>query len=387
MCVCHVLQYFPSRVHPFYWILFSAGEIQPLRHSHVAEQDRNTWRRADSASSLPQIDAPRGMLVYAKCGSSWRPSFASASLLFFAMECHIMETLSYCPDNHLLLFPWQSRKLILERIRHFQCDAAAWRLRMESKMLIYPKLASTGRNFKHSISWRTFAMPLSLEKESSSPEPENYSCNDDDAPKTSSEELLENPLSSDELKALLADSERAKLIMKLSEANQQNRFLKRQLNIKEGALANFKTELAVSELEIQALVALAEEITKYGIPAGSRKINGKYIQSHLLSRLKAVDDKLKEHTKGVEAAQSKQVHLFWCGMAESVQVMGTFDGWSQGEHLSPEYDGSYTKFSTMVMLRPGRYEIKFLVDGEWHLSPEFPTVGDGPMKNNLLIVE
>lgn len=296
-----------------------------------------------------------------------------------------METLSYCPDNHLLLFPWQLRKLKLERIRHFQCDVAPWRLRMESKMLIYPKLASTGRNFKHSISWRTFAMPLSLEKESSSPEPENYSSND--APKTSSEELLENPLSSDELKALLADSERAKLIKKLSEANQQNRFLKRQLNIKEGALANFKTELAVSELEIQALVALAEEITKYGIPAGSRKINGKYIQSYLLSRLKAVDDKLKEHTKGVEAAQSKQVHLFWCGMAESVQVMGTFDGWSQGEHLSPEYTGSYTKFSTMLMLRPGRYEIKFLVDGEWHLSPEFPTVGDGPTKNNLLIVE
>ncbi|KAE9445100.1 hypothetical protein C3L33_23000, partial [Rhododendron williamsianum] len=362
----------------------------------------------------------------------------------------------YCPDNHLLLFPWQLRKLKLERIRHFQCDVAPWRLRMESKMLIYPKLASTGRNFKHSIFWRTFAMPLSLEKESSSPEPENYSSND--APKTSSEELLENPLSSDEvsfkihlllmlfyilrpildsghlndekvcclmldpnlesepfdeeitlqvqaraiilspmylyivrlgygsgelanreslsqLKALLADSERAKLIKKLSEANQQNRFLKRQLNIKEGALANFKTELAVSELEIQALVALAEEITKYGIPAGSRKINGKYIQSYLLSRLKglvsfdyfsmidlsiiffcqAVDDKLKEHTKGVEAAQSKQVHLFWCGMAESVQVMGTFDGWSQGEHLSPEYTGSYTKFSTMLMLRPGRY--------------------------------
>lgn len=93
--------------------------------------------------------------------------------------------------------------------------------------------------------------------------------------------------------------------------------------------------------------------------------------------------------------------------------MGTFDGWSQGEHLSPEYTGSYTKFSTMLMLRPGRYrsnvacqasssafysltsnffillryEIKFLVDGEWHLSPEFLTVGDGPMENNLLIVE
>ena len=33
-----------------------------------------------------------------------------------------------------------------------------------------------------------------------------------------------------------------------------------------------------------------------------------------------------------------------------------------------------------------RYEIKFLVDGEWQLSPELPTVGEGSLKNNLLIV-
>lgn len=35
----------------------------------------------------------------------------------------------------------------------------------------------------------------------------------------------------------------------------------------------------------KALFKLAEEIAQYGIPVGSRKINGKYIQSHLLSRL------------------------------------------------------------------------------------------------------
>lgn len=38
---------------------------------------------------------------------------------------------------------------------------------------------------------------------------------------------------------------------------------------------------------VQALVALADEITKAGIPEGSRKINGKYIHSHLISRLKS----------------------------------------------------------------------------------------------------
>ncbi|EYU41341.1 hypothetical protein ABFS82_12G025300 [Erythranthe guttata] len=202
-----------------------------------------------------------------------------------------------------------------------------------------------------------------------------------------SEEAVGRPLSSEELKALLADSERSKLIKKLSEANQQNRFLKRELLVKEDALVNFKSELAMIELEIQALVGLAGEIANFTIPDGSRKINGKYIQSHLLSRLEAVHEKLEKQIEDVDGAQSQEVPLFWHGVAESVQVMGSFDGWSEGEHLSPEYTGSYTTFSTTLILRRGRYEIKFLVDGEWKLSPEYPTVGEGLMLNNLLVVE
>jgi hypothetical protein len=42
--------------------------------------------------------------------------------------------------------------------------------------------------------------------------------------------------------------------------------------------------------------------------------------------------------------------------------MGSFDGWSQGEHLSPEYTGSYTRFSTTLMLRPGRYNFYQLIE-------------------------
>lgn len=206
-------------------------------------------------------------------------------------------------------------------------------------------------------------MPVSLE-ESSSEQPEDYSDDEGSSSEDLPEEPLDQSLSSDELKALLLDSQRKNLTKKLSEANQQNRFLKRQ-----------------------ALVTLSEEIAQYEIPEGSRKINGKYVQSHLLSRLRVLQEKLKEQIKDVDAAKSKEVSLFWCGMAESVQVMGSFDGWSQGEHLSPEYDGSFTKFSATLMLRPGRYEIKFLVDGDWQLSPEYPTIGEGLTENNLLIVE
>lgn len=256
----------------------------------------------------------------------------------------------------------------------------------------FPKLMkmnqlSIGKNTLKRVCWKTCCSYARLEEEFSALHSQGFSEHDEPDLEASPDEPSPKPLSSEELKMLLADSERSKLTKKLSEANQHNRLLKRQLQVKEDALIDFKSELSVMEREIQALITLASEVAKSGIPEGTRKINGKYIQSHLLSRLQAVQEKLKKQLKDVHLVQSKEVHLFWNGVAESVQVMGSFDGWSEGEQLSPEYTGSYTMFSTTLMLRPGRYEIKFLVDGEWHLAPEFPTVGEGLMENNLLIVE
>nr|CAD1822707.1 unnamed protein product [Ananas comosus var. bracteatus] len=192
-------------------------------------------------------------------------------------------------------------------------------------------------------------------------------------------------MASDEMKSLLADAERSKLLRKLSEANQYSRFLKRQLQVTDNVLAKLKSELAVLELELQALVGLAEEIAS-DVPSGSRKITGKYIQSHLFSRLEAVREKVKEQIKDADSLGLQEITVFWLAWL-SVQVMGSFDGWSQGEEMSREYSGDYARFSATVKLRPGKYEIKFLVDGEWQLSPEFPTVGEDMTKNNLLIVQ
>ncbi|KAK2986708.1 hypothetical protein RJ640_010933 [Escallonia rubra] len=282
---------------------------------------------------------------------------------------------------------WRRRRTLNhEKIHRIQCNMSAWSSRMGSQRFSYSSQVSIGTNFTHHSFWRTFSTPVSIEEKLSALQSESHSNKEEYALEASPDESLAHPMNSEVLKSVLADSERTKLVKKLSEANQQNRFLKRQLQVKEDALVDFKRELATMELEIQALVALAEEIAISGIPKGSRKLNGKYIQYYLRSRLEAVQEKLKEQIKDVDAAQSKEVSLFWCGMAESVQVMGSFDGWSQGEHLSAEYTSSYTKFSTTLMLRPGRYEIKFMVDGEWRVSPELPTVGEGLMKNNLLIV-
>lgn len=242
------------------------------------------------------------------------------------------------------------------------------------------------------LRWRCFAASLNLE-DGPAPSDSTSSSSEQttDADGTTNGDVSENPLSrkpsSDELKALLADSERSKLLRRLSEANQYNRFLKRQLQIKDDAVVKFKGELAVLELELQALVGLAEEVANFDVPLGSRKINGKYIQSHLLSRLEAVHDKIMEQVKSVDALKTQEIPVYWIGMAENVQIMGSFDGWSQGEAMSMEYSGDYGRFSATLKLRPGRYEIKFLVDGEWRLSPEYPTAGDGLTQNNILVVE
>ncbi|CAN0913725.1 Protein PTST, chloroplastic [Linum grandiflorum] len=275
-------------------------------------------------------------------------------------------------------FSWSSHNVYIENVNKLPFHVG-WGMNTKQPLC---KL----RHRKSQVCYRTFKVPVSL-KESSSSSLQPEDCFGDKGDDNASDELLDKPLASDQLRLLFADSEREKLVKKLGEANQQNRFLKRQMMVNEETLVSFKTELAVMELETEALVALAEEIARTGIPNGSRKINGKYIQSHLVSRLRVLREKLAEQMKGVAAAQSKEVSLFWVGMAESVQVMGSFDGWSQGEHLSPDYNGSFTKFATTLMLRPGRYEIKFLIDGEWRLSPEYPTVGEGLTENNLLVVE
>ncbi|KAK8546643.1 hypothetical protein V6N12_027419 [Hibiscus sabdariffa] len=129
-----------------------------------------------------------------------------------------------------------------------------------------------------------------------------------------------------------------------------------ELHDKEDALLNFESELAVMELEFQQtksshalktgaftkfFMQKKEYFDKFGNDALLR------LEFHCVT-LKRIG--LCMYLK----TESKEVGLFWCGMAESVQVMGSFDGWSQGEHLSPEFTGSFTKFSTTLLLRPGR---------------------------------
>ncbi|CAI5474537.1 unnamed protein product [Closterium sp. Yama58-4] len=180
---------------------------------------------------------------------------------------------------------------------------------------------------------------------------------------------------------------RSRLNKKLSESNTYNRFLQREVQYREQALSDSKALLIALAAEMRELSEVADEIVKTeGLPV-TRKINGRYLPSHLSNRLEELYSDLRQQLEGIEKLRLREVPLVWFGMAEDVKVMGSFDGWTYGEQMSPETTGTMTRFSTVLKLRPGRYEIKFLVDGEWRVATEWPTVGHGMLENNVLTVE
>lgn len=97
-----------------------------------------------------------------------------------------------------------------------------------------------------------------------------------------------------------------------------------------------------------------------------------------------------EQRRAFGAKVVRRVPVEWNGVASEVRIMGEFDGWTRGQELSAEdvtSDSVYTTFETVLLLRPGVYRVKFVVDGEWRLAPDWPTDSDdqGNMVNVLTV--
>ena len=70
---------------------------------------------------------------------------------------------------------------------------------------------------------------------------------------------------------------------------------------------------------------------------------------------------------GVKEKKRKITFTFESDSARKVVLMGDFNKWNPKKHaMKTDPDGIWEK---TVMLEPGRYEYKFLVDGEWHEDP------------------
>lgn len=54
-----------------------------------------------------------------------------------------------------------------------------------------------------------------------------------------------------------------------------------------------------------------------------------------------------------------------------VFVAGTFNNWAPRRHRMPDKPGSGV-YQAELVLRPGRHEYKFVVNGEWRADPDCP---------------
>lgn len=70
--------------------------------------------------------------------------------------------------------------------------------------------------------------------------------------------------------------------------------------------------------------------------------------------------------------------------AKKTFLAGDFNGWDPQVHPMVKRNG---QFSKSIKLAPGKYQYKFIVDGEWHADPSAPTiVNEQGITNNVICV-
>ncbi|KAK4429942.1 protein PTST2, chloroplastic [Sesamum alatum] len=99
---------------------------------------------------------------------------------------------------------------------------------------------------------------------------------------------------------------------------------------------------------------------------------------------KIVDVKQKQIDRARRALQLlRTTCIVWPNSASEVFLAGSFDGWTTQRKMEKSRTGI---FSVYLKLYPGRYEIKFIVDGTWKIDPLRPIVNNNGYENNILIV-
>ncbi|XP_073134103.1 protein PTST homolog 2, chloroplastic [Henckelia pumila] len=99
---------------------------------------------------------------------------------------------------------------------------------------------------------------------------------------------------------------------------------------------------------------------------------------------KIVEKKQEQIYRAHKAIQLlRDTCIVWHNSASEVLLTGSFDGWTTQRKMEKSETGI---FSVSLMLYPGRYEIKFIVDGMWKVDPLRPIVNNNGYQNNLLIV-
>ncbi|AQK63784.1 hypothetical protein Zm00014a_032747 [Zea mays] len=135
------------------------------------------------------------------------------------------------------------------------------------------------------------------------------------------------------------------------------------------------------ELEETKVMQAQEELRS--IRAKIAVLEGK-IALEIIERNKIIEDKQRRLDEVEKALNElRTVCIMWANPATDVLLVGSFDGWTSQRKLERSENGM---FSLNLRLYPGRYEIKFIVDGVWKNDPLRPTVHNNGHENNLLLV-
>ncbi|XP_008446306.2 protein PTST homolog 2, chloroplastic [Cucumis melo] len=104
----------------------------------------------------------------------------------------------------------------------------------------------------------------------------------------------------------------------------------------------------------------------------------------IIDAQKVIEEKQKRINCARRALQLlRTACVVWPNSASEVLLVGSFDGWSTQRKMERSSTGV---FSLFLKLYPGKYEIKFIVDGQWKIDPLRPIVNTSGYENNLLII-
>lgn len=79
---------------------------------------------------------------------------------------------------------------------------------------------------------------------------------------------------------------------------------------------------------------------------------------------------VKQKTPPKRATTEKSGTVFFCGAkpdAKVVFLVGEFNDWDTSAHRMIKRG---SRFQKTLRLKPGVYQYKFLIDGEWYADPE-----------------
>ncbi|KAL5717008.1 hypothetical protein ACHQM5_010098 [Ranunculus cassubicifolius] len=157
---------------------------------------------------------------------------------------------------------------------------------------------------------------------------------------------------------------------------------------------NLKAMLHQKELELSKL---KEEIEKEKLALSTLQEKAENEIGKAEKMMSSKDDELLNAVERLSGL--KEVEIDYWGEGETVEVTGSFNGWhhrikmdSQPLSVSSTLRPNTTEFrnsrlwSTVLWLYPGKYEIKFVVDGHWKTDPRRETMTKGSIHNNILRV-